>query len=68
MIKSLIQFMGEKKELSPLAIKLDLKYRDEFTQEYSSFYFTRDGKKKIKFTLKKIPIIYVWIHSKIRTA
>ncbi len=55
-IKSLIQFMGEKKELKPEAIKLDLKFRENFTQEYTSFYFTKTGKKKVSFTLHELPL------------
>lgn len=55
-VKSLIQFMGEKQKLKPIAIKLDLKYREDFEQEFSSYYFTKEGKKPVTFNLRKYPL------------
>jgi hypothetical protein len=36
--------------------KLDLKYINEFSKEYSSYYFTKEGNKEVTFSLKSYPL------------
>jgi hypothetical protein len=56
-IKSLIQFMGEKQSLGSTAIKLDLKYRNEFLHSHlkaihfiwRNIYFNHSKLSQVKF-------------------
>lgn len=55
-IKSLIEFMYEKKALSPYPVRFDLKYRENF---FESCEYLNSTKKSVNFNLLNLPIFMV---------
>ncbi len=55
-IKSLIQFMYEKHNILDFAVRYDIAYREEFTEELSFKLKTKDAVETVNFKLNNRPL------------